>query len=459
MLLLFLLYLVYAGTSIYLTYRRQPPVSEAWKAGFRPENCCSDTVSCDRARIVEDNADALQLRLRMVEHAKERVILSTFEIRTDESGKDMLAVLLAAAERGVRVQVITDGWPALINMRGDPCFDAFAAAENVELRVYNPLNPLIPWKVMGRLHDKYLIVDDDVYLLGGRNTYDFFLGGRGYQNYDRDVLVWTADPDSGESSIHQVEDYFRKIWNRKDCRTFRGRSDGETEAALEELRERVQRIREEHPTGEKPDYAAITYETNRITLLSNPTHVYAKEPTLFYSLTELMKHAGGSITIHTPYIICNDWMYDSFREICRRNPDTSLMTNSPPNNGNPFGASDYMKHKDQLLATGLKIYEYEGGVSYHGKSIAMGDRLTAVGSFNMDMRSVYLDTELMLVIDSRDVNAQMREIMAGYQASAVRVLDLDRYEVPENVKRQEFTEERLKKVRDVMHFNWLRFLM
>ena len=84
----------------------------------------------------------------------------------------------------------------------------------------------------------------------------------------------------------------------------------------------------------------------------------------------------------------------------------ALMTNSVANNGNPFGASDYKKNKEKLLETGITVYEYEGGVSYHGKSITIGDDIDIVGSFNMDMRSAYLDTELMLVIDSKGVNSQ-----------------------------------------------------
>lgn len=41
-----------------------------------------------------------------------------------------------------------------------------------------------------------------------------------------------------------------------------------------------------------------------------------------------------------------------------------------------------------------------------------------IGSFNMDMRSAYLDTELMLVIDSPEINAQLRGVIADYQASS-----------------------------------------
>lgn len=45
-----------------------------------------------------------------------------------------------------------------------------------------------------------------------------------------------------------------------------------------------------------------------------------------------------------------------------------------------------------MLGTGLEVWEYEGGYSYHGKSVLIDDDISVVGSFNIDMRSVYLDT-------------------------------------------------------------------
>lgn len=47
--------------------------------------------------------------------------------------------------------------------------------------------------------------------------------------------------------------------------------------------------------------------------------------------------------------------YESFQEICSRHPDTSLLTNSAANNGNPFGASDYLRNKGRLVDTGLML--------------------------------------------------------------------------------------------------------
>ena len=464
LLLAVIIFALYVILGIVISYIRHPEVSSEYQKSFDPQMCYSETISTDRACVIEDNVTALEERLRMIGQAKERIILSTFDFHADKSGKDVLAALVNAAEREVHIQILVDGFSALQQMDGNAYFYALSSMENVEIRIYNRLNLLKPWKTMGRLHDKYLIVDDSVYLLGGRNTYDYFLGDNGYKNYDRDVLVYSTRPEREESSIHQLEAYFKSVWNLDVCKTF-GKKAGMAEKkdvvqAREELKERFETLLEEQPEiREKPDYVEMTYEVNQITLLSNPIHVYAKEPTLFYSLTELMKNAEKEVAVHTPYIICNDWMYNSFQEVCDGGKDVLLMTNSVANNGNPFGASDYQKNKGKLLETGLEIHEYEGGVSYHGKSITIDDELAIVGSFNMDMRSAYLDTELMLVIDSKDVARQLRGYMQSYEKDSVQAFPDGSYRVPDGVERQKISKKREQRVKLLTTLNWFRFLM
>lgn len=455
-----LVFLLYLLLGIVLSYAKQPVISQEYQSSFCAMDCYGDAVSVDRAYIIEDNETALEERLHMIEQAQDRVILSTFEFRSDESGKDILAALLQAAQRGVDIKILADGTTAFMRMDRNEYFYALASMENVEIKIYNSINVLMPWKSMGRLHDKYVIVDDDLYLLGGRNTYDYFLGDYGYKNYDREVLVYSTKPDQKESSIHQLEAYFASVWDLEVCTPFEGRNTKKTLAAREELQERYEKIKRTYPNiAEAVDYEAKTFAVNKITLLSNPTHVYTKEPTVFYALAEIMRQSEGDIAIHTPYIICNDWMYDSFREICDKNPDTVLLTNSAANNGNPFGAVDYLENKHKLVDTGLNIYEYEGGVSYHGKSLSVGNRLSIIGSFNMDLRSTYLDTELMLVIDSEAVNRQLRENMRMYEAESVKVLDTENYEIPKGVTRQEISADKKWKIMILKPFRCFRFLI
>ena len=165
-------------------------------------------------------------------------------------------------------------------------------------------------------------------------------------------------------------------------------------------------------------YQEKTVVANRITLLSNPTCLYSKEPQVFYGLCELMKQAKKEVIWHTPYIINNDYMYGEIAKIAKEVPEFTIMTNSVKNNGNPFGSVDYALHKDVVLKMGAKVLECHGGVSYHGKSAVIDDRLAIVGSFNMDMKSAYQDTELMLVIDSRPLCEILKKSFTSYQEEA-----------------------------------------
>ena len=113
--------------------------------------------------------------------------------------------------------------------------------------------------------------------------------------------------------------------------------------------------------------------------------IIEKNPEALLQRVRLLKNAKNRVKIHTPYIICNDMMYNTWEEIAENVSDFSIMTNSVANNGNPFGSADYAKNRNRILNTGIDIWEYEGGYSYHGKSILIDDDLSVIGSFNMDL--------------------------------------------------------------------------
>ena len=61
--------------------------------------------------ILETNLSAWEERLRLINQAEERIILSTFDMRDGESTKDLLALILEKADQGVKVQIMVDGFP------------------------------------------------------------------------------------------------------------------------------------------------------------------------------------------------------------------------------------------------------------------------------------------------------------------------------------------------------------
>lgn len=432
---LFLLYIVIGALVPFLS---QPAVSQQTQETFSAADCYSDTLGPDRAALVEDNGDALRLRLQMIAQAEERIILSTFDFRTDAAGLDVLAALYAAAERGVTVEIFADGFNSILQMNGNEYFYALSSHPNARIIIYNQVNPLVPWKMLGRMHDKYLIVDEEAYLLGGRNTFGFFLGDyEGHKNYDREVLVYNAgtiDDSFNRSSLYDLVSYYEEITSTKYCHVFKERISISNRSSVQKAVSALM-MRYASMEIDSVDYEKITLPTNKITLLSNPIHPYVKEPTVFWKLMELAEQSASTVRIHTPYIINNDVMNDAFTQIGSK---TTILTNSAANNGNFFGAIDYLNHKQELIDTGITILEYEGGISYHGKSLTIDDQLAIVGSFNMDMRSTYIDTELMLVIHSPELNADLQAAMDVYEKDAATVQTVDSYShIPSGMNMQE----------------------
>ena len=467
---IFLCVAFYELFGICIAYKKQPEVSNTIKKETQNDSWNERSENMERAVIIEKNPEALLQRVRLIKNAKKEIILSTFAFQSDESGKLILGALHDAADRGVHIRLLVDGMESWIDMEGNPYFYGLSSHENVEIKLYNKANPLKPWKMMGRMHDKYLIADGKTYILGGRNTYNYFLGDfLGHKNYDRDVLVYCAKTDEN-SSVNQLIDYYDSVWNYKESKTLLSSSKTSYKEKIA-AKDKVKTAKDELLAGyeaycadnqefvDNTDYASETVEVNSIALLSNPIDYKVKKPVVWYQLVRLMKSADAKVKIHTPYIICNDYMYEGLTEVCDKVENVSLMTNSIGNNGNPFGSADYYVNKDKILNTGLEVWEYEGGYSYHGKSILIDDNISVIGSFNVDMRSVYLDTELMLVIDSREINSQLNEAMESYEHIA-RKADADgSYDNPYDVEPVELTPYREKRMKLIKNFIlWTRYL-
>lgn len=455
---------IYVVAGAVIPYIKQPEVSQSTIESFDIGDYYGDKESQERAMVIADNGEALSERIRLIANAKERIILSTFEFDSDESGKDMLAALINAADRGVKVTVIVDGMAGFTQIYGNPYFIALASNENAELKIYNPVNLLKPWKIMARLHDKYLIADSSAYILGGRNTYDFFLGDYGgYKNYDWDVLVYSLSGKEDES-LGSLVQYYNSIWGSRDSRTiYDGKLVGKLTSvknAAKELSERYSDMEKDNPEWFlQKDYIEATKPVNKITLLSNPIETSVKEPVLFYNMTSIMKEATETVRFHTPYILCNDRMLSELKFVCDSGTDVLMMTNSVANNGNPFGAMDYELNKGEILDTGVTIAEYDGGVSYHGKCFTVDKRLSGIGSFNWDMRSAYIDTELMIVIDSEEINKDMSDKMSAYEKESLTVIDEKNSMAPEKHKPQQISSKRNFRKKAVRLIDWARFLM
>ena len=378
------------------------------------EQAAKETVDRSASvRCLDDNTQALVYRLALIESAQRELIMTTFDMSDGESGQDLMAAMLQAADRGVRIRLMVDGINAWLKLEKSDLFGAFSTYPNIEIRFYNPIRLTKLWKLNYRMHDKYLIADDTAYILGGRNSNNLFLGAyRDTYNIDRDLYVLERTEKNASdvmqkkerNSLQDIKAYFEKIWVQPDQKIFRKKETEKTKEGLALLREHYKELQTAYPEAFSENETLLTQDLIRvdsIQFLHNPLYADEKVPVVYQRICQEMEQ-GETILIQTPYIICDKGMYQDLSELCRAGKQIEIITNAVESGANPWGCTDYLNERKSILKTGAGVYACMAGQSLHTKTVLIDDETSIVGSYNLDLRSTYLDTELMLLVKSKE---------------------------------------------------------
>ena len=423
-----ILFILYVIVGMLVPFVHMKSVSKENKSKIHTESfySTSDKNGSDRAKIVSDNQEALDLRLDMIRKAQKEIILSTFDIREGSSSDDIFSELLKASRRGVKVKILVDGLYGTIHMTGKNIFAAVGSEPNVEIRFYNTPNLLKPWTING-----YIVADHKYLLMGGRNMFDYFLGthkGKS-KGVDREILI-VNQGSKDQGAVGQIRRYFQKVWNLEVCKTkFDTCSKNKKEKEVKRLLSHAEKVKIPNY-----DYQKITVPTKKTTLLTNPTTIYGKEPVVFETLKQLMLQAKNKVIIHTPYAVFSKDMYDGITQVKKQVPDTTMILNSIASGDNVCASADYQKNRSKILDTGVSLYEYMGKYSTHGKSLIIDDDIAVVGSYNFDCRSTYVDTETMLVVQGKEITKQLQDDFDGLKSESLQVKKDGNYQKDPEVK-------------------------
>src|SRR5690606_15651600 len=134
--------------------------------------------------LLEDNADALRIRIALAELAEETLDIQYFIWQDDMTGRLLMKHVLEAADRGVRVRFLIDDL-AVVGRHAE--LESLDAHPRIEVRVFNPWHmrspALRPFEFVARMsrlnhrmHNKVLVADGRFAILGGRNIGDRYFG-------------------------------------------------------------------------------------------------------------------------------------------------------------------------------------------------------------------------------------------------------------------------------------------
>ena len=105
-----------------------------------------------------------------------------------------------------------------------------------------------------------------------------------------------------------------------------------------------------------------------------------------------VSQAEKTLRIQSPYFVPDQATYDAMINAALRGVDLKFMMTGLVDKGLPFWAAQ--TYYEPLLRAGARIYQYTGGF-FHPKTIAVDSSICAVGTMNMDIRSLRLHIELM----------------------------------------------------------------
>ena len=382
-------------------------------------------LNANRGMLITTGQEAMETRLALIASAQSSIDLGSYIYAPDESGRKITAALLAAADRGVRVRLITDGLIGWINLGNDPLGPVLGSHPNVEIKFYNPIDISRPQGLNARYHEKFFLVDDTWLLLGGRNVSDEFLTGEGdpSYNYDQDVLLYRLDP-AKRDAVAQMRGYFDAMWTSSLCALRYDDAAALEQGAVRQCREELDALWQTLAATVPltlPDPETDMVPVEKTLLLTNPTAAQPSAPVVWNRLCQLMDTAEERLWMVTPYLVMDGPMRDRLTAVCAGAPgDTKILVNSREAGNNIIASADYTIHRPMAERLGVPLWEFQGDWSMHTKSVLVDHDLSLIGSFNFDPRSAYLDTELMLAVYSRELNAQLAENMDSLWDQSLR---------------------------------------
>ncbi|WP_339952281.1 phospholipase D-like domain-containing protein, partial [uncultured Albimonas sp.] len=134
--------------------------------------------------------------------------------------------------------------------------------------------------------------------------------------------------------------------------------------------------------------------------------------------TTLMFSARRSLTITTPYYIPDEPLQAALIACAHRGVETVLTV--PAVNDSWFVRVASRASYESLLAAGVRIFEYNGGL-LHAKTLTLDDEIALVGSANLDRRSLALNFENNVLLHDPEVAAELRRLQDGWIARSTEV--------------------------------------
>jgi len=295
--------------------------------------------------LLDGGAEAYPRMLEAIESATRRVHLEVYTFEREGVGSSFVAALAAAAQRGVEVKVIVDGWGS---MGESGALKATLQAAGAKVQVYNPLRSIFTGRAW-RNHRKILLVDERVAFIGGVNIGDEYQGADGEPGWADLVLELRGD-------------------------------------ICVQLRAKLQ--------------------AGRVELASGPVRVllsgFGGGGRLRKRYLQALKHAEHTVVLAHAYFLPDRGFMRALTKAARRGVSVHLLLAGRSDVA--FARAATMRLYRYFLRGGVHIHEWMDS-TLHAKAAVVDGKRLLVGSFNLDPLSM-VNLETLVDVEDAGVAAQ-----------------------------------------------------
>lgn len=332
-----------------------------------------DNVSSSRplcasgVEIIDSTERFASLLLEQVAAAKEHIHMQFYIFENDEFGRALRDALVAKAKEGVEVRVIYDSVGCLAVDKG--FFEGMRCAGIYVESFMKVRFPLFTRRVNYRNHRKVVVIDGNVGFVGGCNIADRYLKGINGGVW-RDTMMLLRG-----AAVHGLQSAFLQDWYFANRTLVSGK-----------------RYFPLQPGG---DVAVQT-------VLSNPV---GNVRTIMNGMLKAIHSARRCVYLQSPYFMPNEAFVTALKCAALSGVDVRLMI--PMRSDSRVADYASRSYLSPLLDAGVKVYLYKDGF-LHSKTMMCDERLSSIGSVNLDFRSFYYNFEISAFVYGKSVAQELK---------------------------------------------------
>jgi cardiolipin synthase C len=387
-------------------------------------------------QLLTTGSEAFITRIALVQAAERTLDLQYYIVEDDRTGKVLLEEILRAARRGVRVRLLVD---ALKLGDVDDTLTVLNDHRHIEIRSFNPAATsgrpgasIWGWltefeRLTKRMHNKSLIADNQAAIVGGRNLGDEYFDSSSDFNFS-DIDVLAVGPITA-----QISNSFDRFWNSPDAvplaalnvplpaEEIKRKVRDELSAHWEEVAasKRGNAIRRPQLVRRLTENTLPLFWAKGEVIVDRPEKVRQSDELTqsppMARLDRLLDRARKEFIAVTPYLVPRDEGVEWLAGMTARGMKVRVLTNSLASTDVSAVHSGYARYRRALVENGVELYEFkpipgkrtrqnigngDSRASLHSKVYVVDRAQVVVASFNLDPRSIELNTELALVIHS-----------------------------------------------------------